>query len=80
MATSPKFEYQPQNYIAKFGWNGKSSCLLLCYNVNHEYCFIDLEKGRILNLTFSTVDGAEKWLYSVAEVYEKNAICTTYVP
>lgn len=80
MASSPSFEYKPQNYVVKFGWNNKSSFLLLCYNVSHEYCFVDLESGRIMNLAFSTVGEAEKWLYEHAEVYEKNIICTTYVP
>ena len=80
MASSPKFEYQPQNYVVRFGWNNKSSFLLLCYNVNHEYCFVDLESGRIFNMNFSTVGEAEKWLSGVAEIFEKNIICTTYVP
>ena len=80
VASAPEIKYTPQNYVACFGWNDKISYLFLCYNVSHEYCFVDLKTGRIMNLTFSTVDEAEKWLYEVAEVYEKNAIVTNYIP
>ena len=80
MASAPKFEYTPQNYIVNFGWSNEISYLLLCYNVSHKYCFVDLRNGRVLNLVFDRVDEAEKWLYKNASVHEKNAIEVTYVP
>ena len=81
MATAVKVNYpNAQNYIAKFTHKEKPSFLLLCVNVNEEFQFIDLQTGRIHNISFDTVEEAEKWLYAVAEVYEKNAIATTYVP
>ena len=80
MAALLNFEYKPQNYVVKFGWNDKISYLLLCYDVDHHFCFVDLERGRILNLAFSTVDEAEQWLYNTAVVYEQNVITTTYIP
>ena len=72
MATSSKINYTPRKYLVKFGWSSKIFHLLLCYNVNHEYCFVDLESGKIFNLTFSTVDEAEKWLYQTTEVQNKS--------
>lgn len=81
MATSPKVDYPiPQNYIVKFTYESNASYLLLCVNINQRFQFVDLCNGRMHNISFDTVEDAEKWLYTVAEVYEKNAIATTYVP
>ena len=81
MASSPKVDYPiPQNYIVKFTYENKPSYLLLCVEVNQRFQFVDLGKGRICNISFDTIEEAEKWLYTVAEVYEKNVIATTYVP
>ena len=70
MASSPKVEYKNvNNYIVKFGHSG-ITYLILCYNVNREFH----------NLSFKDVEEAEKWLYAIAEVLEKNVMETTYVP
>ena len=81
MATSPRVDYPiPQNYIAKFTHESNLSYLLLCVEVNQRFQFVDLGRGRVHNISFDTAEDAEEWLYAVAEVYEKNAIVTTYVP
>lgn len=41
---------------------------------------MDLKTGAIHNLSFKDVAEAEKWLYTIAEVLEKNVMETTYVP
>lgn len=80
MASSPKVEYKNvNNYIVKFGHSG-ITYLILCYNVNREFQFVDLQTGAIHNLSFKDVEEAEKWLYAIAEVLEKNVMETTYVP
>ena len=68
------------NYIASIGGNDKISYLILGYNENHEFRFVDLKTGMIFNQPFSSVDEAESWLYLVAKVHLKNGIETTYVP
>lgn len=81
MASLSKVNYPvPQNYVVKFAYEDNSSFLLLCVEVNQRYQFVDLRKGKVYNLSFDTIQEAEDWLYSVAEVYAKNVIVTTYIP
>ncbi len=69
-----------KTYIAKFSWNNKPLMLMLGYNVDNKFQFIDLEIGRIMNLSFETVEDAEEWLNTHSEILERNVICQTYVP
>ena len=72
---------KPNNYLVSFGLSDTISYLLLCYNSNGKFCFIDLKSGKIFdNTLFNTVDEAENWLFSIAKVYTKNKIETTYIP
>lgn len=81
MASMTKIDYlRVRNYIAQFTWHKEPLMLLLGYNVDNKFQFVDLAAGRIMNLTFETVEDAEKWLGSVAEILERDAICQTYVP
>lgn len=81
MATMKKVEYpQLKTYIAQFGWDTKTMMLMLGYNVSNKFQFINLETGRIFNLTFETPEDAHEWLKSVATIHEEDIICTTYVP
>lgn len=81
MASMTKIDYpRVKNYIAQFSWNEEPLMLLLGYDINNKFQFIDLNTGRIMNLTFDTVEDAESWLGSVAEILERDAICQTYVP
>lgn len=81
MASSPKVEYpKAKNYIAKFGHNKEISYLLLCYNIDRKFQFVGLKAGSILNLVFDSVEDAEAWLYSIAEVIAVDVIEPTYVP
>ena len=81
MASSPKKYYPvPKNYIVKFSWSNATSYLILALNVDEKFQFVDLRSGRIMNLVFETVEDAEKWLDSISQIHEINAICTTYVP
>ena len=81
MATAAKVDYpNAQNYIAKFTHKENPSFLLLCVNVDEEFQFVDLQTGRIHNVSFDIVKDAEKWLYTVAKVLDKNVIAQTYVP
>lgn len=81
MASSPKIDYAyPKNYIVKFSWSNAASYLILAYNVDNKFQFVDLRSGRIMNLVFDTVDDAERWLDSISQILERDTICTTYVP
>ena len=78
--TGPKFEYSPNNYIVKFLHKRNISYLILIYNVDHKYQFVDLKEGRLFNVEYDTVEEAEKMLACAACIIEKNAMETTYVP
>lgn len=78
--TGPKFEYNPTNYIVKFLHKRNTSYLILIYNVDHKYQFVDLKEGRLFNVEYDTVEEAEKMLACSACIIEKNAMETTYVP
>ena len=81
MASMTKIDYPSvKTYIAKFSWNNKPMMLMLGYNVDNKFQFIDLETGRIMNLSFETVEDAEEWLNTHSEVLERDVICQTYVP
>lgn len=81
MAEYTKVDYpNVQNYIVKFSWSNKVHYLILAYDCNNEFRFVDLRTGQILNMRFESVEEAEKWLRTVAIIHEQNAICTTYVP
>lgn len=81
MASMTKIDYPSvKNYIAKFSWSNKPLMLMLGYNVDNRFQFINLETGRIMNLSFNTVKDAEKWLNTHSEIFERNIICQTYVP
>lgn len=81
MASMTKINYPSvQTYIAQFSWNNTPLMLMLGYNVDNKFQFINLETGQIMNLIFSTVEDADGWINTHAEVLEKNAICQTYVP
>ena len=69
-----------KNYIVKFSWNDKANLLMLGYDVGNLFRFIDLEAGQIYGLSFESIDEAEKWLSTMSEILEENAICQTYVP
>ena len=72
---------KPNNYLVSFGLSNAISYLLLCYNSNQKFCFVDLETGHIFDKDlFNTVDEAENWLFSIAKIYAKNEIATTYIP
>lgn len=81
MASMTKIDYPSvKTYIAKFSWNNKALMLMLGYNVDNKFQFIDLETGRIMNLSFETVGDAEEWLNTHSEILERDVICQTYVP
>lgn len=81
MASVEKINYPHlKTYIVKIGWETKAMMLMLGYNVNNKFQFVNLETGRILNLTFETPKDAYDWLKSVATICEEDVICTTYVP
>lgn len=81
MASMTKIDYPSvKTYIAKFSWNNKPMMLMLGYNIDNKFQFIDLETGRIMNLSFETVEDAEEWLNTHSEVLERDVICQTYVP
>lgn len=81
MASMAKMDYPSvKTYIAKFSWNNKPMMLMLGYNVDNKFQFIDLETGRIMNLSFETVEDAEEWLNIHSEILERDIICQTYVP
>ena len=73
MASSPKVDYKEvKNYVVKFGHSNEISNLILCYNVDRKFQFVDLKKGSIHNLSFVNVEEAEKWLYSFSNVLAKD--------
>lgn len=81
MASMTKINYPSvKNYIAKFSWSNTALMLMLGYNVDNKFQFINLETGQIMNLIFETVEDAEEWLNTHSDVLERNAICQTYVP
>lgn len=81
MASMTKIDYPSvKNYITKFSWSNKALMLMLGYNIDNKFQFINLETGQIMNLIFETVEDAEEWLNTHSEVLEKDAICQTYVP
>lgn len=81
MASMTKIDYPSvKNYIAKFSWSNKALMLMLGYNIDNKFQFINLETGQIMNLIFDTVEDAEEWINTHAEVLERNVICQTYVP
>ena len=61
-----------RKYICTFGHTPLSMLLVLCYNVNQRFQFVDLTQGRIMNLEFEDADSAEQWLTSVTETLVRN--------
>lgn len=57
----------PNKYKVRFKYKNKISNLLLGYNINFKFQFINLDTGRILNLEFNTVPEAERWLDKMTE-------------
>lgn len=81
MASMTKIDYPSvKNYITKFSWSNKALMLMLGYNIDNKFQFINLETGQIMNLIFETVEDAEEWLNTHSEILEKDVICQTYVP
>ena len=81
MAEMNKINYPSvKTYIAQMRWKTKPVMLMLGYDVNNRFQFIDLNTGRIMNLNFKTVDDAEQWLKVTGQILEKDTICQTYVP
>lgn len=79
MASMTKIDYpRVKTYIAKFSWS--NTALMLGYNIDNKFQFVNLETGQIMNLIFGTVEDAEEWLNTHSEVLEKDVICQTYVP
>ncbi len=80
MASSPKVNYKEvKNYVVKFGHSNEIDILFLCYNVDRNFQFVSIKTGTIYNLVFKTVEEAEAWLYSFAEVRLKNGMDATYI-
>ena len=61
-----------RKYICTFGHTPLSMLLVLCYNVNQRFQFVNLTQGRIMNLEFEDADSAEQWLTSVTETLVRN--------
>lgn len=60
----------PNKYKVRFKYENKITNLLLGYNTDFKFQFINLDTGRILNLVFETVPEAERWLNKTAKVIE----------
>lgn len=81
MASSPKINYPVvQNYIVKYPYEDKATYLILAYNVDRKFQFVNLQTGQIMNLSFDTVEEAEGHLSMISTLLDKNVIATTYVP
>ena len=61
-----------KKYLCTFGHTPLSMLLVLCYNVNQKFQFVNLTQGRIMNLEFDNVVEAEKWLFQTAETLVQN--------
>lgn len=64
---SINYTENPNKYKVRFKYENKTFNLLLGYNVNFKFQFINLDTGRILNLEFNTVPEAERWLDKMTE-------------
>lgn len=67
---SINYTENPNKYKVRFKYEDKISNLLLGYNVDFKFQFINLNTGRILNLIFDTIPEAERWLKNAAEVLD----------
>lgn len=56
-------------YKVRFKIENKITNLLLGYNIDEKFQFINLDTGRIMNLVFEDIQEAEEWLKNVAEVF-----------
>lgn len=73
MASSPTVDYpEVKRYLCTFGHSPLSMLLVLCYNVNRRFQFVNLTQGRIMNLEFDSVEEAEAHLEMIAETLVKN--------
>ena len=73
MASSPTVDYpEVKKYLCTFGHSPLSMLLVLCYNVNRRFQFVNLTQGRVMNLEFDTVEEAETHLEMVAETLVKD--------
>jgi hypothetical protein len=80
MASSPKINYPVvQNYIVKYPYEDKETYLILAYNVDRKFQFVNLQTGQIMNLSFDTVEDAEEHLSMISTLLKKNIIDTIYV-
>ena len=64
---SINYTENPNKYKVRFKYENKTFNLLLGYNVNFKFQFINIDTGRILNLEFNTVPEAERWLDKMTE-------------
>lgn len=81
MASSPKMDYPVvKNYVAQFPWAADKSYLILAYDVDRKFRFVDLKAGNILALKFDSVEDAESWLHKFSNVHLENSMETTYIP
>ena len=64
---SINYTENPNKYKVRFKYENKTFNLLLGYNVNFKFQFINLDTGRILNLEFNTVPETERWLDKMTE-------------
>ena len=73
MASSPIVDYpEVKKYLCTFGHSPLSMLLVLCYNVNRRFQFVNLTQGRVMNLEFDTIEEAETHLEIIAETLVKN--------
>jgi hypothetical protein len=61
-----------KKYLCTFGQSSSTLLLVLCYNVNHKFQFVNLTLGRICKFEFDTVEEAEKFLQEIANVLVKD--------
>lgn len=63
---------EAKKYLCTFGQSPLTLLLVLCYNVNHKFQFVNLTFGRICKFEFDTVEEAENFLQEVASVLVKD--------
>ena len=56
-------------YKVRFKIENKITNLLLVYNIDKRFQFVNLDTGRIMNLVFEDISEAEEWLRNTAEVF-----------
>ena len=73
MASSPTVDYpEVKKYLCTFGHTPSTVLLVLCYNVNRKFQFVNLNTGRIMNLEFEDVEEAEAHLEMITNTLVKN--------